>query len=49
VRISAADGLGMTVASLALHTAPFLAVAAFGLFFSVLTRHSVAAVVGTLF
>ena len=48
-RISALHTLGLTIASLALYTAPFLAVASFGLFLSVVTRHSVAAVVGTLF
>lgn len=47
-RLSALHALFLTLASLALYTAPFLAVASFGLFLSVVTRHSVAAVVGTL-
>ncbi|MDX6526041.1 MAG: type transport system permease protein [Gaiellales bacterium] len=47
-RISALHGLGLTLAAFALDLAPFIAVAAFGLFLSVVTRNSVASVVGTL-
>jgi ABC-2 type transport system permease protein len=46
--LSALHGLGLTVAAFALYLAPFIAVAAFGLFLSVVTRNSVASVVGTL-
>lgn len=47
-RLSALHGLGLTLASFALYLAPFVAVAAFALFLSVVTRNSVASVVGTL-
>jgi ABC-2 type transport system permease protein len=47
-RVSTLDGLGLTLVAFALDLAPFIAVAAFGLFLSVVTRNSVASVVGTL-
>jgi ABC-2 type transport system permease protein len=47
-RVSAASGLGLVVASLAVYLIPILAVASIGLLLSTLTRNSAAAVVGTL-
>jgi ABC-2 type transport system permease protein len=47
-RLSAVHGLALTLAAFALYLAPFLAIAAFALFLSVLTRNSVASVVATL-
>jgi ABC-2 type transport system permease protein len=46
--LSALHALGLTLAALALYGVPVLAVASFGLFLSVVTRHSVAAIAGTL-
>jgi len=46
--ISAPHALGLMVAGLAVFAAPLLAVAAFGIFLSVATRNSAAAIVGTL-
>src|SRR5262249_52790143 len=48
VRLSAVHSLGLTLAGLADFAAPLLAVAAFGIFLSVVTRNSAAAIVGTL-
>jgi ABC-2 type transport system permease protein len=47
-QLSALHALGLTVAALALYALPVLAIASFGLFLSVVTRHSVAAIAGTL-
>ncbi|MDX6570543.1 MAG: type transport system permease protein [Gaiellales bacterium] len=47
-RLSAPHGLGLTLAAFALDLVPFAAVASAGLFLSVVTRNSVASVVGTL-
>jgi ABC-2 type transport system permease protein len=47
--ISAVHALGLTLAAMVLYAVPVLAVASFGLFLSVVTRHSVAAIAGTLF
>jgi ABC-2 type transport system permease protein len=47
-RLSAMHGLALTLAAFALYLAPFIAVAAFAFFLSVITRNSVASVVGTL-
>jgi ABC-2 type transport system permease protein len=46
--ISASHALGLTVIAMVLYALPVLAVASFGLFLSVVTRHSVAAIAGTL-
>jgi ABC-2 type transport system permease protein len=46
--ISALHALGLTALSLVIYAVPVLAVASFGLFLSVVTRHSVAAIAGTL-
>ena len=48
-RISAAHALALTFAAIAVHAVPTIAIASFGLFLSVVTRQSVAAVVGTIF
>jgi ABC-2 type transport system permease protein len=48
-RISAAHALALTFAAVAVYVVPTLAIASFGLFLSVATRQSVAAVVGTIF
>jgi ABC-2 type transport system permease protein len=47
--ISALRALGLTLVAMAVYAVPVLAVASFGLFLSVVTRHSVAAIAGTLF
>jgi ABC-2 type transport system permease protein len=47
-QLTALHALGLTVAALALYALPVLAIASFGLFLSVVTRHSVAAIAGTL-
>jgi ABC-2 type transport system permease protein len=46
--ISASHALALTGPSLMLYGIPVLAIASFGLFLSVVTRHSVAAIAGTL-
>ena len=46
--LSAGAALGTTVAALGLFTAPLLAITAFGVFLSIVTRNSAAAIVGTL-
>ena len=48
-RISAAHALWLTFAAIAVYAVPTIAIASFGLFLSVVTRQSVAAVVGTIF
>jgi ABC-2 type transport system permease protein len=48
VRVSAPRGLGLVFASLAIYMIPILTIASIGLFLSAVTRHSAAAVVGTL-
>lgn len=48
-RMSAGHVLWLTMATVVIYAVPVLAMASFGLFLSVLTRQSVAAVVGTLF
>jgi len=48
-RISAAHALGLSFAAIAVYAVPTIAIASFGLFLSVITRQSVAAVVGTIF
>ncbi|TML71550.1 MAG: hypothetical protein E6G11_06655 [Actinobacteria bacterium] len=48
-RISAALALALTFAAIAVYAVPTIAIASFGLFLSVVTRQSVAAVVGTIF
>jgi ABC-2 type transport system permease protein len=48
-QLSALHALGLTVVALALYALPVIAIASFGLFLSVVTRHSVAAIAGTLF
>ncbi|MCW3015051.1 MAG: transporter permease [Solirubrobacterales bacterium] len=47
-QISALHALGLTVVALALYALPVVAIASFGLLLSVVTRHSVAAIAGTL-
>ncbi len=47
-KVSAAHGLGLLAASLAIYAWPMAGIAAFGLFLSTVTRNSAAAVVGTL-
>jgi ABC-2 type transport system permease protein len=47
-RLSAGGALGLTFAGIAVFAVPLLAVAAFGVFLSVVTRNSAAAIVGTL-
>jgi ABC-2 type transport system permease protein len=47
-QLSAGRALAMTFASLAAFAAPLCAIAAFGIFLSVVTRNSAAAIVGTL-
>ncbi len=47
-RISAAHALGLSFAALAVFAIPLLAIAAFAIFLSVVTRNSAAAIVGTL-
>ena len=47
--ISAAHALGLTFAAIAVYTLPTLAIGSFGLLLSVVTRQSVAGVVGTIF
>ena len=46
--LSALHALGLTVVAMALYLVPVAAIASFGLFLSVVTRHSVAAIAGTL-
>jgi ABC-2 type transport system permease protein len=48
VRLSAGHALGLTFAALAVFAAPLVAIAAFGIFLSTVTRNSAAAIVGTL-
>jgi ABC-2 type transport system permease protein len=48
-RISAAHALALTFAAIAVYAVPTIAIACFGLLLSVLTRQSVAGVVGTIF
>lgn len=48
-QISATHALALTFAAIAIYTVPTIAIASFGLFLSVVTRQSVAAVVGTIF
>lgn len=48
VHVSALHALGLTFASVGLFAAPLAAIAAFGIFLSVVTRNSAAAIVGTL-
>jgi ABC-2 type transport system permease protein len=48
VRLSAPHALGLTVAALGLFAVPLMAIAAFGIFLSVLTHNSAASIVGTL-
>lgn len=47
--MSALDVLALTIPAIAIYGVPVLAIASFGLFLSVVTRNSVAAVAGTLF
>jgi ABC-2 type transport system permease protein len=47
--ISALHALALTLVALVLYAVPVLAIASFGLFLSVVTRNSVAAIAGTLF
>jgi ABC-2 type transport system permease protein len=47
-RLSAAHAFGLTFAGLAVYGTPLLAIAAFGIFLSTVTRNSAAAIVGTL-
>jgi ABC-2 type transport system permease protein len=47
-RLSAGHALGLTLAALALFAVPLIAIAAFGVFLSVVTRNSGASIVGTL-
>jgi ABC-2 type transport system permease protein len=48
-RISAVHALGFTFAAIAVYAVPVIAIASFGLLLSVVTRQSVAGVVGTIF
>ncbi|HEX3806031.1 MAG TPA: ABC transporter permease [Gaiellaceae bacterium] len=48
-RISAAHALALTFAAIAVYAVPTIAIACFGLLLSVVTRQSVAGVVGTIF
>ena len=48
-RISAVHAFGLTFAAIAVYVVPTIAIASFGLFLSVVTRQSVAGVVGTIF
>jgi ABC-2 type transport system permease protein len=48
-RISAAHAFGLTFAAIAVYIVPTLSIASFGLLLSVVTRQSVAGVVGTIF
>jgi ABC-2 type transport system permease protein len=48
-QIPAAHALGLALAALAVYALPVIAIAGFGLFLSVVSRNSVAAVVGTVF
>jgi ABC-2 type transport system permease protein len=48
VRVSAARAFGLSFAAIAVFAVPLLAIAAFGVFLSVVTRNSAAAIVGTL-
>jgi ABC-2 type transport system permease protein len=48
-RISAAQALALTFAAIAVYAVPTIAIACFGLFLSVVTRQSVAGVIGTIF
>jgi ABC-2 type transport system permease protein len=48
-RISAAHALALTFAAIAVYAVPTIAIACFGLFLSVVTRQSVAGVIGTIF
>jgi ABC-2 type transport system permease protein len=47
-QVSAARALGLTLAAIGLFAVPLVAIAAFGIFLSVVTRNSAAAIVGTL-
>jgi ABC-2 type transport system permease protein len=47
--LSALHALGLTLVALVLYAVPVLALASFGVFLSVVTRNSVAAIAGTLF
>jgi len=47
-RLSAARALGLTFGALGLFAVPLIAIAAFGIFLSVVSRNSAAAIVGTL-
>lgn len=47
-RLSALSALGLTLVALCVYAVPVLALASFGIFLSVVTRHSVAAIAGTL-
>jgi ABC-2 type transport system permease protein len=47
-RVSAGHALGLTLAALGVFAVPLIAVAAFGILLSVVTRNSAAAIVGTL-
>jgi hypothetical protein len=47
--ISAAHALALTFAAIAVYAVPTIAIASFGLLLSVITRQSVAGVVGTIF
>lgn len=47
--ISALSALALTIPALAIYAVPVLAIGSFGIFLSVVTRNSVAAVAGTLF
>jgi ABC-2 type transport system permease protein len=48
-RISALHAFGLTFAAIAVYLVPTMAIASFGLLLSVVTRQSVAGVVGTIF
>jgi ABC-2 type transport system permease protein len=47
-RLSAGHALGLTLAAVGVFAIPLVAIAAFGIFLSVVTRNSAAAIVGTL-
>lgn len=47
-QLSATRALGLTIGALGLFAVPLIAIAAFGIFLSVVTRNSAAAIVGTL-
>lgn len=48
MRLSALHALGLSFAALGIFSVPLMAIAAFGIFLSVVTRNSAAAIVGTL-